>query len=69
MERKEKNFQFKIHKFEKFKKNENIMTASQICPTKIVIIDAGHGGEDGGAVAGDGTVEKDINLKIALQIF
>lgn len=33
----------------------------------VIIIDAGHGGEDGGAVASDGTVEKDINLKIALQ--
>ncbi len=33
-----------------------------------VIIDAGHGGFDGGAVAGDGTVEKNINLKIALKI-
>lgn len=30
-----------------------------------VIIDAGHGGVDGGAVAGDGTLEKDLNLKIA----
>ena len=41
--------------------------ASQIYPRQTVIIDAGHGGEDGGAVASDGTVEKDINLKIALQ--
>lgn len=31
----------------------------------VVIIDAGHGGFDGGAVAGDGTLEKDINLEIA----
>ena len=30
-----------------------------------IIIDAGHGGEDGGAVANDGTLEKDINLSIA----
>ncbi len=30
-----------------------------------IIIDAGHGGFDGGAVADDGTVEKDINLSIA----
>ena len=30
-----------------------------------IIIDAGHGGFDGGAVADDGTLEKDINLKIA----
>ena len=31
----------------------------------VIIIDAGHGGEDGGAVANDGTNEKDINLSIA----
>lgn len=31
----------------------------------IIIIDAGHGGFDGGAVAEDGTVEKNINLKIS----
>ena len=30
----------------------------------IIILDAGHGGEDGGAVAADGTNEKDINLAI-----
>lgn len=30
-----------------------------------VIIDAGHGGEDGGTQASDGTIEKDINLSIA----
>lgn len=33
-----------------------------------IVIDAGHGGEDGGAVADDGTVEKDINLKISLVL-
>ncbi len=33
-----------------------------------VIVDAGHGGEDGGAVAADGTPEKDINLDIALKL-
>ena len=30
-----------------------------------VVIDAGHGGEDAGAVASDGTLEKDLNLDIA----
>lgn len=35
---------------------------------KVVIIDAGHGGFDGGAVADDGTMEKDINLKTALKL-
>lgn len=35
---------------------------------KTVIIDAGHGGFDGGTSASDGTVEKDLNLKIALKV-
>lgn len=30
-----------------------------------ILIDAGHGGEDGGAVSDDGVVEKDINLAIS----
>ncbi|MEG2396761.1 MAG: N-acetylmuramoyl-L-alanine amidase [Oscillospiraceae bacterium] len=34
-----------------------------------VIIDAGHGGADGGAVAADGTNEKDVNLKIAFKVY
>lgn len=33
----------------------------------IVVIDAGHGGEDGGASA-NGVLEKDINLSIALKL-
>ncbi len=32
---------------------------------KIILIDPGHGGMDGGAVAKDGTLEKDINLDIS----
>lgn len=34
----------------------------------VIIIDAGHGGEDGGAVGIDGTYEKDINLQISLKL-
>ncbi|MGN0526643.1 MAG: N-acetylmuramoyl-L-alanine amidase, partial [Acutalibacteraceae bacterium] len=34
----------------------------------VIIIDAGHGGFDGGAVSIDGTAEKDINLKITLYL-
>lgn len=37
-------------------------------PAPILIIDPGHGGEDGGAVAPDGTLESDINLDIALRL-
>ena len=32
-----------------------------------LIIDAGHGGEDGGAVGANGEFEKDLNLKIAFM--
>ena len=34
----------------------------------LIIIDAGHGGKDGGAVAADGTQEQYINLSIALKM-
>ena len=33
-----------------------------------IVVDAGHGGEDGGAVAVNGALEKDINLAIALEL-
>ena len=33
-----------------------------------VVIDAGHGGRDGGAVAEDGTLEKHLNLAVAKQL-
>lgn len=34
----------------------------------VLIIDAGHGGFDGGAQAADGTKEKNINLAISLEL-
>ncbi|GGG07339.1 germination-specific N-acetylmuramoyl-L-alanine amidase [Paenibacillus abyssi] len=35
---------------------------------KVIAIDAGHGGIDGGAVSKQGLVEKDLNLAIALYL-
>lgn len=33
-----------------------------------VIVDAGHGGEDGGAIGKSGSFEKDINLQFSLKV-
>lgn len=35
---------------------------------KTIILDAGHGGEDGGAVSESGVIEKNINLSVALRL-
>ena len=42
---------------------KSVMTENKTEP--IIVIDAGHGGEDGGAVSESGVLEKDINLSIA----
>ena len=49
-------------------KKDIIETKSNCLLRPTVIIDAGHGGFDGGAVALDGTVEKDINLEISKKL-
>lgn len=46
---------------------ENI-AAFSVDPAIPIVIDAGHGGEDGGAVAEDGTMEKNLNLDIACRL-
>lgn len=35
---------------------------------RVVVIDAGHGGEDGGAIGVNGVLEKDLNLAVARTI-
>lgn len=44
------------------------ITYTSAAAEPILIIDAGHGGEDGGAVAPDGTLESDLNLEIARRL-
>ncbi len=48
--------------------NETLGVSTDAAVFKTVIIDAGHGGPDGGTSAADGTVEKDLNLQIALKL-
>ena len=50
------------------KNNRTMLTAKPSPETLSVIVDAGHGGMDGGAVGVDGTVEKEINLQIAKKV-
>ena len=38
------------------------------CSSTVVILDAGHGGSDGGAVSSDGIPESGINLAITLRL-
>jgi len=47
-------------------KNKNTSVSTKELP--VVIIDAGHGGEDGGASSKDGLKEKDLNLDVALTL-
>ena len=50
-------------------KERNIVaTMATPATSKTIILDAGHGGEDGGAVSSEGVTEADINLKIALKV-
>ena len=53
----------RIHRSELF-----ITTGTEINNSKIIIIDAGHGGEDSGAVGVDGSLEKNIALSLAFEI-
>lgn len=43
-----------------------VSTTEQTRP--VLVLDPGHGGEDGGAVAADGTMEKDLNLCISQRM-
>jgi N-acetylmuramoyl-L-alanine amidase len=46
----------------------HLISADAIPYEKIVILDAGHGGEDPGTVGVTGVYEKDLNLQMVLQI-
>ena len=54
--------------FRAVEKLNAVDASAQNNAVKTVIIDAGHGGPDGGTSTEDGVLEKDINLQIAIKL-
>ncbi len=46
--------------------SDSVTVTAEALP--VIIIDPGHGGEDGGTQSSDGTLEKKINLEISMKI-
>lgn len=44
---------------------EDAVVVSESATPPVILIDPGHGGEDGGAVGADGTLEKHLNLALS----
>lgn len=60
------------HRDEKIKQShpeETLPNTDIIAKYPTIIIDAGHGGEDGGTVGINGVLEKNLNLKIAEKLY
>lgn len=49
-------------------RSRQVMAVGESSVPRTWVIDAGHGGEDGGAVAADGTKESDVNLALARRL-
>ena len=50
------------------KNDVDAVNKTHASPLPTVILDAGHGGEDGGATSSDGLLEKDLNLALTLTM-
>ena len=48
--------------------NHHLEGVQKLAETMKVIIDAGHGGADGGASTAGGVLEADLNLSISLKL-
>nr|WP_317413380.1 N-acetylmuramoyl-L-alanine amidase CwlD [uncultured Solibaculum sp.] len=43
-------------------------SSANMAQVKTIVLDPGHGGMDGGATGGSGSVEKDVNLAVSLNL-
>ena len=59
---------FGIAEKTRIKSGTNVANTTPSSPLPTVILDAGHGGEDGGASSADGLLEKDLNLALVLTM-
>ncbi len=48
---------------------KGVVKATEIKEMPVIVIDAGHGGVDGGAIAPDGGTEKEINLDVSKRLY
>ena len=51
-----------------FATDTGVLTGGEGVVTRAVVIDAGHGGIDGGTTGSDGTLEKDLNLAVSKKL-
>ena len=61
-------FLFGVAEKTRIKSGTNVANTTPSSPLPTVILDAGHGGEDGGASSADGLLEKDLNLALVLTM-
>ncbi len=60
---------YSIIEYMLIEKREINSVSNREIPSFTVVIDAGHGGEDGGAVGVSGILEKDLNLEISKELY